>query len=118
MALKINIKFEGKLTCASLLVLPKMTSVIWQIFTLGHSKVLKLRLLWDPPIQSIKCMNLKFTEELSAMAMKNDAKCEEELTCRFKIDVRNLLNFDQSTQSLKNLHFNGLLLSKVYNLWA
>ena len=50
------------------------------------------------------------------MAMKNDAKCEEELTCRFKIDVRNLLNFDQSTQSLKNLHFSGLLLSKVYNL--
>ena len=26
--------------------------------------------------------------------MKNDAKFEEELTCRFKIDMRNLTNFD------------------------
>ena len=32
------------------------------------------------------------------MEMKNDAKFEEELTCRFKIDMRNLSNFDPSTQ--------------------
>ena len=31
------------------------------------------------------------------MAMKNDAKSGEELTCRFKIDMRNLTNFDPST---------------------
>ena len=30
--------------------------------------------------------------------MKNDAKFEEELTCRFKIDMSNLTNFDPSTQ--------------------
>ena len=30
--------------------------------------------------------------------MKNDAKLEEELTFRFKIDQRNLTNFDLSTQ--------------------
>ena len=30
------------------------------------------------------------------MTMKNDAKFEEDLTCRFKIDMRNLINFDQS----------------------
>ena len=36
------------------------------------------------------------------MTMKNDAKIEEELTCQFKIDMRNLMNFDPSTQrSLK-----------------
>ena len=40
----------------------------------------------------------KFTGELCAMAMKKDAKFEEELTCRFKIDMRNLMNFDPSTQ--------------------
>ena len=28
------------------------------------------------------------------MIMKNDAKIEEELTCQFKIDMRNLTNFD------------------------
>ena len=30
--------------------------------------------------------------------MKNDAKIEEELTRHFKIDMRNLTNFDPNTQ--------------------
>ena len=30
--------------------------------------------------------------------MKNDDKFEEELTCRFKIDMKNLTNFDLSTK--------------------
>ena len=30
--------------------------------------------------------------------MKNDAKFEEELTCHFKIDIRNLTSFDSSTR--------------------
>ena len=32
------------------------------------------------------------------MTMKNDAKSEEELTFQCKIDMRNLTNFDLSTQ--------------------
>ena len=47
--------------------------------------------------------------------MKNDAKFEEELICRFKIDMGNLTNFDQTLKSFKNLHFNGFLLPKVEN---
>ena len=43
-------------------------------------------------------MSLKFTEELCVMTMKNDAKFEEKLTCRFKIDMVNLTNFDPSTR--------------------
>ena len=42
-------------------------------------------------------MNLKFTEELHVMTMKNEAKFEEELACHFKIDMKNLTNFDRST---------------------
>ena len=42
-------------------------------------------------------MSLEFTEDLCIMTMKNDAKCEEELTCHFKIDMMNLKNFDLST---------------------
>ena len=42
-------------------------------------------------------MSLKFTGELCVMTMKNDAKFEEELTCQFKIDMKNLMNFDPST---------------------
>ena len=69
-----------------------------------HLKVSKLGLWWDPLIQSRKCMSLKFTEEPFVMTMKNDAKFEEELTCRFKVDMRNLTNLDSSTQnSKKNL---------------
>ena len=49
-------------------------------------------------IQSRKCMNLKFTEELCGMTMKNNTKIEEELTCHFKIDMRNFANFDPSTR--------------------
>ena len=61
-----------------------------------HSKVSKLELWWDPFIKSRKCMRLKFTVELCVITMKNDVKFEEELTCQFKIDIRNLTNFDRS----------------------
>ena len=50
------------------------------------------------------------------MTLKNDETFEEELTCRFKIDRRDLTNFDWRTQKSLNLHFNGLLLTKVYNV--
>ena len=42
-------------------------------------------------------MSLKFKGELCVMTLKNDAKTDDELTCQFKIDMRNLTNFDQST---------------------
>ena len=42
-------------------------------------------------------MSLKSTEELSVMTMKNYAKFDEELTCHFKVDMRNFTNFDPST---------------------
>ena len=42
-------------------------------------------------------MSLKFIEELSVMTMKNDGKYEEELTCYFKVNMRNLRNVDPST---------------------
>ena len=66
-------------------------------FSPEHSKVSKLRLWWDPFIQSRKCMSLKVTDELCVVIMKNDAKFEENLTCRFKTDMRNLTNFGLST---------------------
>ena len=43
-------------------------------------------------------MSLKFTRKFCVMTMKNNAKIEEELTPWFKIDMRNLTNFDPSTQ--------------------
>ena len=32
------------------------------------------------------------------MTMKNDGHFEKELTCQFKTDMRNLMNFDPSTR--------------------
>ena len=66
-------------------------------FSPEHLKVSKLGLWWDPFVQSRKCMSLKFTGEFCVMTMKNDEKSEEELTCQFKINMRNLTNFDPST---------------------
>ena len=39
------------------------------------------------------------------MTMKNEAKIKEELTCRFKIDMRNFTNFNLSTRKSKKLVF-------------
>ena len=35
------------------------------------------------------------------MTLENDAKFEEKVTCRVKIDMRNLTNFDPSTRKSK-----------------
>ena len=48
-----------------------------------------------------KMNKLKNYRELCVMTLKDDAKFEEELTCHFKIDMRNLMNFDSSTQKSK-----------------
>ena len=74
-------------------------------FSPEHLKVSKLELWWDPIVQSSKCMSSKFTEKLCVMAMKNDTKIEEELTCRFKIDMRNFTNFDPSVWKSKKFEF-------------
>ena len=47
-------------------------------------------------------MSLKFTEELCIM---KDTNIEVEMTCRFKIDMRNFTNFDPTTQKSKKFVF-------------
>ena len=44
-------------------------------------------------------MSLKFPGELCFMTLNNDAKFEEGLSCEFKIYIKNLRNFDPSTQN-------------------
>ena len=78
-----------------------MTRRIWEIFT-RVLKSLKIGTLIDFLIQSRKLMSLKFKGELFVMAMKNDARLKEELTCSFKTDMTNLTNFDPSTQKYQS----------------
>ena len=60
------------------------------------TQVSKLGLLLGLFIQSRKCTSLKFTRVLCVMTIKNDTQFEKEWTCLFKIDMRNLTNFDLS----------------------
>ena len=43
---------------------------------------------------------------------------EEELTCYFKINTTIWRILTQALKSLKNVYFNRLLLTKVYNVLA
>ena len=52
------------------------------------------------------------------MILKNDAKFEETLTPGSKNDMRNLVNFNAKSCKSENLHFDVLLLSKVYYVWC
>ena len=74
-------------------------------FSPEHSQVPKLGLWWDPFVQNKKFMSLKFPEELCIKTMKNDTKIKQELTFRFKIDMRNLTNFYRSTRKSKRFAF-------------
>ena len=74
-------------------------------FSPEQLKVSKLGFWWDPLIQSRESIRLKSPEKLRVMTMKNDANFEEELTCHFKIDLRNLMNFDPSTWKSQKFPF-------------
>ena len=74
-----------------------MAGEIWQFFTRALES-LKIGTLMGFFRPKLTIYSLKATGELCVMKMKNDAKLEEdELTCRFKTDMRNLTNFDPST---------------------
>ena len=48
------------------------------------------------------------------MTLKSDATIGEKLTFGSKYDMRNLVNFNESSGKSENFHFDMLLLSKVY----
>ena len=48
------------------------------------------------------------------MTLKGDQK----LTGGLKNDIRNLINFHASSCKSENLHFDGLVLSKAFNVLA
>ena len=52
------------------------------------------------------------------MILQSDAKFEEKLTLGFKNDMRNLVNFNGSSGTSENLHFDVLLLSIAHKVPA
>ena len=70
-------------------------------------------LWWDAFIQSRKCLSLKFTEELCAIKMKNDAILGEDSTCCSKLDMRNLTNVDPNTQKSQKIALSWALFDQI-----
>ena len=87
-------------------------------FSPEHLKVSKLELWWDSFIQSRKCFSLKFTGELCVMTMKNDANLNRNWLVSSKLTWGIWRILTRVLGSLKNLHFHGLLLTKLYNVWV
>ena len=113
MALKIGTKFEGKLTCAS-----KNDLRNFENFHQSTFEVWKFGLVLGPFIKNRKCVILQFTEGLCVIKIKNDAKIEETWLANSKSTWRIWWFFIWALENLKNFHFNRLLLTKEYNVWA
>ena len=52
------------------------------------------------------------------MTLGRDVKLEEELIFGLENNKENFANFHQSTCNFQNGDFNGILLSKVENIWS
>ena len=93
MTLKRDAKFEKKLTCnlGNDMNLANFYQSTWRSQNQDSDEILLSK------VENV-CISLKFTEELRIIKMKNDARFDDEMTCHFKIDMRNWTNFDQSTQ--------------------
>ena len=64
---------------------------------------------FDPIPESLKICTY-------VMKLKGDAIFKEKLTYGLKNDIRNLVNFHASSPMSENLHFDGLVLSKAYDV--
>ena len=72
----------------------------------------KTDLLFGNDMRNLANFTRALTEELCIMTMNNDTKIEEELTW---VTSRVLT---RALESLRNLYFNWLLVTKIYNAWA
>ena len=81
-----------------------------------HSKVSKLVLSWDPFIQSRKCVNLKYTDNL---CYNNEKWCRIGRAIDF-VFQNWYEKFDKFWSKYSNVSkfALGFLLNKVYDVWA
>ena len=66
----------------------------------------------------VQSFRWKRTEELCLVTLKSNAKFEEKLTLGSENGMRNLVNFNASSGKSEKLHFDVMLLLKVYYAWA
>ena len=99
MKLKRDTKFGEELACRFKIGIKNLIN-----FDLSTQKSQKLSLYGAPFEQIIYSLSSKSTEELSFIKLKRGTKFGEKLTCRFKIDTKNLINFDVNTR--KSIKFS------------
>ena len=97
------------------LVISNMTRRFWWIFT-QPLKSLEISFRWALFAQSIQVLCYKNTEELSFMTLNSDENMNKPWPCAFKYGMRNWISFHWSTQKSDKLYFDGLFLSKAYNV--
>ena len=83
----------------------------YEEFWSEHSKIEKICTLIGP------FWNKKYRGVIF-ITLASDAKFEEKLTCALENNMKNLANFHQGTWKSQNWDFDGILWSKVENIWA
>ena len=101
MALNIDAKFEGKMTCAFKNDMRNLANVHQSMF--GSSK---LETLIGSFYSKQEMYELKiYTGVLCYDSEEYDGKFEDELTSQFKTDMKNLTNSDPSTRKSQKFAF-------------
>ena len=87
-------------------------------FSPEHLKVSKLGLWWHLFIQIWKFVSLKFTGELCIMTRKLMQKMVRNWLGSSKLTWGIWGILTREIENPKALHFNGMILTKVYNFWT
>ena len=108
MTLKKDARFEEKLTLGSK---NDMRNLVNFNANGGKSE----NLYFDVLLLSIPYkVSVKKCKRIISHDTEKGPKFEEKLTFCLKNDMKNLVNFKTSNGKSENLHFDGLLLSKIY----
>ena len=101
------------------LVVLKLTWGIWQILTqaLNSLKNLHFNKLLLTKVYNVWAKK-KAQRSYLSWHWRTVKTFEKKLTCGLENDTRNFANFHQSTRKFQNWDFDGILLSKVENVWA
>ena len=114
MALKTDIKFERKLTCASKNDMKNFANFHQSV--IRKSEKLNFYWVFLSKIENIWAYNLQ--KSYVSWKWRMMQKLKKTWLVNSKLTWRIWWFFTRALENLKNLHFNGLLLTKVYNVWA
>ena len=114
MALKTDIKFERKLTCASKNDMKNFANFHQSV--IRKSEKLNFYWVFLSKIENVWACNLQ--KSYVSWKWRMMQKLKKTWLVNSKLTERTCWFFTRALENLKYLHFNGLLLTKVYNVWT